>query len=239
MDITNLISLCTSYISSLDIDMVTLIPAMLIAGLTGGILHCSYMCSPFLMMQISYKLSKDSSENISELTRLKHSLLIPYHLGRMTTYSILGALTAFLTGYISGWWENISAILLMLAGVFMLAYSSNIIIKYPAIKIFSNIVKPRGKTILSGYLTGIMLGFLPCGMLYSAILTASSTGNPYYGALLMIFFSLGTIPGLFISAFSGHYIIGKIRNRYNFIPKIIIFITGLWLCYLSFKIFTT
>lgn len=43
---------------------------------------------------------------------------------------------------------------------------------------------------------GLLWGFLPCGMVYSALVLALLTGSAWRGAVLMLVFGLGTLPNL-------------------------------------------
>ena len=43
---------------------------------------------------------------------------------------------------------------------------------------------------------GLLLGLLPCGLLYSALIAAVSRGGPLEGALALLVFGLGTAPAL-------------------------------------------
>jgi sulfite exporter TauE/SafE len=51
-------------------------------------------------------------------------------------------------------------------------------------------------TGLQGYRLGVVLGLLPCGFLYAALVAAAATGSALAGALAMASFALGTVPGL-------------------------------------------
>jgi len=52
---------------------------------------------------------------------------------------------------------------------------------------------PRG---LRGFALGLVLGFLPCGLLYGALAAASASGSALGGGLAMAAFALGTVPAL-------------------------------------------
>ena len=43
---------------------------------------------------------------------------------------------------------------------------------------------------------GVVWGWLPCGMVYAALLPALASGNPWHGALVMLAFGAGTLPNL-------------------------------------------
>jgi sulfite exporter TauE/SafE len=44
-------------------------------------------------------------------------------------------------------------------------------------------------------------GLLPCGLVYSFAIIATSTGSPFYGAIVMLIFGVSTIPALFSLGF--------------------------------------
>jgi hypothetical protein len=48
------------------------------------------------------------------------------------------------------------------------------------------------------FLVGLMLGFLPCGLSYGAFAAALGTGSAAAGALLVLAFAVGTVPGLLL-----------------------------------------
>ena len=55
-----------------------------------------------------------------------------------------------------------------------------------------------------GYLLGVSLGFLPCGLLYGGLAAAAASGQPLAGALAMLAFTAGTIPALIAVGIAGH-----------------------------------
>lgn len=46
---------------------------------------------------------------------------------------------------------------------------------------------------------GLLWGWLPCGLVYSALTTALASGSAVKGALLMLAFGLGTLPNLLLA----------------------------------------
>ena len=59
-------------------------------GFAGGFSHCITMCSPFVFIQIESNVSKIKIGDYDQVTKIKNLALIYYHLGRITTYSLLG-----------------------------------------------------------------------------------------------------------------------------------------------------
>jgi sulfite exporter TauE/SafE len=63
-----------------------------------------------------------------------------------------------------------------------------------------------------GLLLGALLGFLPCGLLYAALVAAASTHAPIQGAAAMLAFGLGTVPALVAVGLAGQ-VFARARRR--------------------------
>lgn len=51
------------------------------------------------------------------------------------------------------------------------------------------------------YFRGVLLGFMPCGLLYAALMMAATLADPISGMIAMWIFALGTVPALLIASF--------------------------------------
>lgn len=174
-------------------------------------LHCVQMCGPIVL---SYSLA------LQDRSGLK---LLPAHLaynaGRIITYTVLGAIAGLagqslgLAGQLAGI-ENLAAIiagiLMLLAGLFMLdLIPFERLRRIDLLRITSGFLKPLGNRISSPsphskFILGLMLGFLPCGLIYAALIKAMATGTAFAGAITMTSFGLGTSGALLmIGLFSG------------------------------------
>lgn len=58
---------------------------------------------------------------------------------------------------------------------------------------------------LGQFLRGVMLGFLPCGLVYGALLAATAVASPALGAAMMLAFGAGTVPLLAVIGLAGTY----------------------------------
>ena len=199
--------------------------ALFVAGLVGGFSHCAGMCGPFVLAQSTTnsarKETADSSTRPGALfSRLGGAALLPYHLGRATTYAALGAAAASLTGALMMVPELrwLAIAFLGIAGVAFLSHALGglptalkrhlpgrhlgarwaALVSRLARPLFAS---PRG---WRGYFLGLSLGFIPCGLLYAALAAAAASSSPLNGAVAMAAFALGTAPGLFLVAFAGH-----------------------------------
>lgn len=83
--------------------------------------------------------------------------------------------------------------------------------------------KPGGS-----FMTGILNGVLPCGMVYMALATALNTGSAVNGARFMILFGLGTLPLLLATAIAGNFIKSKIPFRLSAWLPFLFLIMGSW-----------
>src|SRR5690554_7460231 len=71
----------------------------------------------------------------------------------------------------------------------------------PVTKRFIGSVKPHHQFSL-----GMLWGFLPCGLIYSALAWVAAEGNPTMGAATMFAFGLGTLPALTAGTLLGNVI---------------------------------
>ena len=216
-------------------------------GLFGGFSHCIGMCSPFVLTQVTNRLEKTSIENFSNFKRLKNFALIPYHLGRITTYSLIGIFCSLITKNIRDFpqFKIIAACFLMIASITFLELlfeksffktikttiknklpikSKNLKIRLITPKFLSLIFSKLFKNpeSLNGFFLGMILGFIPCGLLYSALLLATTVYSPFFAGIGMFAFGIATFPALFFTASGGYFFLKKFKKELKIISKIIL-----------------
>lgn len=155
--------------------------------------------------------------------------ILAYNLGRITTYTLVGAFMGLIGSFVdaAGKIVGIQGIANILGGLFILLWVFN---KYalPFTKWtplqFSVIQKSleefkKKKGVIPVFVSGLLLGFLPCGLTYTMHMKAATTGTAWNGALTLAFFGLGTLPALlFIGMFS--HLLGKVlRKKVEFVAK--------------------
>ncbi|CAN5834802.1 sulfite exporter TauE/SafE family protein [soil metagenome] len=194
-------ALCRQGVTGLAILPASLPLTLFVAGLAGSLVHCVGMCGPFVLGQVSTDAGRTTG-GYGEWQRLGGASLAPYHLGRLTTYTALGsvagavtALFAASTGF--GW---LSAVLLALAALLMILQAFGLALgtASPWSGLVTGLVGPLAlsQQPAGRYALGLVLGFLPCGLLYGALAAAAGTGSASEGAISMAAFGLGTIPAL-------------------------------------------
>jgi hypothetical protein len=195
-----------------------LLGALFLAGLIGGATHCAGMCGPFVLGQAAVRLGAVPARHMSEFHRLTGAALMPYHLGRMTTYAVLGAMSAIVVSQISaidgfGWLAGVlllvAALVLAASGISRLGVVSARVAgrahRFQLTAVIQLLARPfaAAPTGLRGYALGALLGFIPCGLIYAALAAAAATGNAGLGALAMAAFALGTVPALVVVGWLG------------------------------------
>lgn len=179
-------------------------------GLFGGV-HCVGMCGG-IVGALSFGLPEQTRGRFSTLL----PYLINYNLGRLLSYTLAGALV----GGIGALAANMVALhqaqmlLQVLAGVFMVAMGLYLGGWWYGMsrleRLGGNVwrlIEPFGRRLLpvkhpgQALVMGIVWGWLPCGLVYSALIWAISAGSAQQGALLLLSFGLGTLPNLLLMGF--------------------------------------
>lgn len=169
----------------------SLLTVFFMAGLTGGFTHCLTMCGPMVVSGATSCTSACMGSGCSKRAQIGNVTQLSYHLGRAATYGALGFLAALFSHQIQTWaiWPWLSAFMLALAGatfiVSSLPHCRHTLLKASA---------------YSTFIRGALLGFLPCGLLYAAVMMAATTANPLVGMAAMWVFVLGTIPALLVAS---------------------------------------
>ncbi len=170
-------------------------------GLVGG-LHCLGMCGPIVL---AYSLPLSAG-------RLRAHA--GYHAGRILTYMALGAAAGAAGGWI-GALSKVAVAARLAAGAVMIA--TGVLLAFP-LKNRPKLIQIRaGKMVHGNKLAlGLALGFLPCGLIYAALLKAVDAASAASGALTMLAFGLGTAVPLLgmgaVSAVAGPRL-GRWSNR--------------------------
>lgn len=201
--------------------------ALFLGGLSGGFTHCAGMCGPFVAAQVAAGHAPGDDARMTEWVRLKGALLVPYHLGRFTTYVALGALSGFAAAALrdTAIFRYLAAALLALAAAAFLVQAlgrgAAFLPGLPGAGIgakFSAALSALAAPLMSGahrpsarYALGVVLGFLPCGLLYGALAAAAATGGAAGGALVMASFTLGTVPALVGVGMIGDFLLRRAR----------------------------
>ena len=172
-----------------------------------GSLHCVGMCGPIAMALPVH--GKGLGFRILGIYL--------YNSGRILTYGALGAILGALgMGMkLAGYQQVLSITLgiLLLLGLFLpkiLSLNNSVLLTFN-MKLkgwFASWMKQKSPQAL--FITGLLNGLLPCGLIYVALAGATSSGESIKGALFMAVFGLGTLPAMFSVSF-----ISSISKRFR------------------------
>ena len=198
-----------------------LIAMLFLAGFSGSLGHCAAMCGPFVLGQVAGRLETLPVHAMSEWQRLCCSLLASYHCGRATTYGVLGALAGWFSGQFGALtgvrWLSVTLLALAATGFLAMAgiklggkraaegwLSGGAVAGSALARLTRPLWRDGGPVGWRGYALGLSLGFLPCGLLYSALAAAAATRDPLAGAMGLLAFAAGTVPALVAVGLVGH-----------------------------------
>ncbi|MFT5847197.1 sulfite exporter TauE/SafE family protein [Psychroserpens sp.] len=198
----------------------------LIFGLLGSF-HCVGMCGP-----IAFMLPVDRSNSTRKVFQI-----FSYHFGRLLAYSIIGLIFGLVGKrlYIFGIQQQLSIIIgvLMIVVVLTPVKTFN---KYnfskPLYRLISAVKTKLGKALkkktADTFLTiGFLNGFLPCGLVYMAVLASLVMQNALYGGFYMMLFGLGTIPLMTTAIYLGKFLNSTIKQRIQKAIPVFVVIIGL------------
>ncbi len=180
--------------------MLSVYPSLFLVGLLGGV-HCVGMCGGIVG---ALSLGGPS----------RWPLHLAYNGGRIVSYALAGALAGGLGSAglaLEGQWPvrlalYVFANLMLVALGLYLAGATGLLAPVERLGgVLWRRLQPLTRRFLparnigQAFPLGLLWGWLPCGLVYSALVTALGTGSSGEGALAMLAFGLGTLPNLLLA----------------------------------------
>ena len=207
----------------------------------GSFGHCIGMCGGIVVAYSTIKIDPKSSKVSQSVAHLLYSS------GRVLTYTVLGAMFGALGGVVL-FSNNANGGLLIFAGVVMILAGLSLMGKikfltliehsFSSSSIYKNAFKSvlNSKSNLSFFLLGMLNGLLPCGFVYFFAITAASTADPFYGALVMFIFGISTIPAMFgVGFLSSLASATSFRNMMMSLSSIAVILYGAYTIYNGYE----
>lgn len=208
--------------------------ALFLAAFSMGLFgspHCLGMCGGIVT---AFGLSM---QHVSESK--KNGLILTYHVGRLISYSLLGLIASFVGVTIFQSIMSNSAprivlgAVLVLIGLAMLGLPLFNQLEKFGMRFWQSLAPLRKKVFPidsfgKALFAGLLWGFLPCGLVYGALMMAIAGNNIATGAALMFVFGLGTMPMLIATQKTVGMLQSSIKNfRLRQINGVIMMLSGL------------
>lgn len=210
--------------------MVALFLAAFMMGLLGSP-HCLGMCGG-IVSAFSLSMQQASASK-------KALMVLLYHLGRLLSYMLLGLLVGFIGAQVFQHVMSnqapryVMGFALVLIGAAMLGLPWLNWLERLGLSLWQR-MQPLRKRVLpmnsapKALGAGLLWGFLPCGLVYGALLLAVSANSPVNAAVIMLGFGLGTMPMLLMTAGATEVLQGKIKRfKLRSINGVILILSGL------------
>ncbi|BFU76951.1 sulfite exporter TauE/SafE family protein [Arcobacter sp. 15-2] len=211
----------------------------------GSFGHCVGMCGGIVIAYSSTKVQQGWSKTQQSFSHLLYSL------GRIVTYSILGAIFGAIGG-VATFSNTANGVLWLVAGVAMLLTGLSLLGKIKFLTLIEHSFSKSAwyqknfrsligsQTLVSFFLLGMLNGLLPCGFVYFFAITAASTADPLYGAIVMMIFGISTVPALFsLGFFVGLFKQSTLRNTMMKLAAISVILYGSYTIYNGYNYIVT
>lgn len=188
------------------IDSLPLLLAAFAAGLLGSA-HCLGMCAG-----ISGLFAVGAS--VASL-RSQLPLALAYNAGRVASYAMFGLVVAAFGGAMVEAMPRLAMPVRLISGAMIIVVGLQVAFGWrllAAVERGGAVLWQRLAPIAKGLIParsigkaaalGLVWGWLPCGLVYSALLIAATTASPLNGAAVMVAFGAGTMPAMVLSGLS-------------------------------------
>jgi len=171
-------------------------------GLLGGV-HCLGMCGSIVGI-LTGQLPKEGK---------RWQFHLAYNGGRIASYTLAGALVGALgqIGLLLRDEVPVQLLLFALSSLMLVSLGLYVAGFWNVVRHIEQIgtglwqkIQPLTRRLfpvsspIEALLLGALWGWLPCGLVYSVLITALASGHAGRGALIMLFFGIGTLPNLLI-----------------------------------------
>ena len=187
------------------LDISALFTAFFVGLLGSG--HCFGMCGGIAAGLGSISVHTEGAEG----TKPRAISALLFNFGRILSYAALGFISAWILSRVGKvlnvpQWSMIlrllTALMIFLIGLqFLFNWQTLAGIERAGAKVWKYILPlaVRASSLPGGtgrLLLGLCWGLLPCGLVYSVLLTASAANSSVSGALVMLVFGVGTLPSM-------------------------------------------
>jgi sulfite exporter TauE/SafE len=197
-------------------------PAILLSAFLLGFLgsaHCLGMCGG---LSSALGLNTQQSSTTSNFP----TLLLAYNIGRIFSYCIAGLIVGAAGFWLSQQLATFTLLrylaggMLILMGLYIAQWFNGIAFTEKLGSKLWPFIQPLGKrfmpvkSIRDAICIGMVWGWLPCGLVYSALIWASLEASVSGAMLIMLFFGIGTLPAMLATGYFAQELGKFIKQRW-------------------------
>ena len=187
-------------------DASLLLTALLI-GLLGST-HCIGMCGG-IVSALTLGIRPGVGQPIS-----KFPYMLAYNAGRISSYTLAGVIAGLLGQTLLDTVDEtlalnltrwVTGLFLVALGLYLGGFTAALAPLENAGKLIWQYIQPVTRKLLPlsspyrAFTSGVLWGWLPCGLVYSALVWAVGSADPLRGGTLMLVFGLATLPAMLLT----------------------------------------
>ncbi|MCF7970463.1 MAG: sulfite exporter TauE/SafE family protein [Methylococcaceae bacterium] len=199
-------------------------------------LHCVSMCGS-IIGTLSFSLKPEVRSNKTKMA----TFIFSYNLGRIFSYMLAGLAIGLIESIVTmplgeahghQALKLISALIITGAGFYIAGWFPSFAYIEKTGSRFWKTIEPYGRklipvaTLKQAFLFGMVWGWIPCGLVYTALALAATSGDIVTSGLAMLAFGLGTLPAVIGTGLVSSFIsrISSLRTTKQIIGMLLVLV---------------
>ncbi len=214
----------------MSFDVTSILPAFLLGLFSSA--HCLGMCGG-IMGALTMAIPADAKSK-------RWLILMAYNLARISSYALIGLLLGGFAQELMAWGGKVilrwlAGLLLIAMGLYLANWWRGLVYLEHAGRYLWAYLQPLSKklmpvnTVSKAFALGIVWGWLPCGLVYSALVFAMAQGHAMNAAVVMLAFGVGTLPAVLLSGLFAQTLNSWLQlKQLRWLFAVMIILFGIW-----------
>jgi sulfite exporter TauE/SafE len=173
------------------------------------------------------------------------AVTLAYHMGRISSYTLLGGLLGLATGSIdiAAWTiglRYLAGFMLIAMGLYVADWWRGLaLLERAGARLWQPVQRLSSRWLPvrhwpQGFALGLCWGLIPCGLIYSSLAWAATAQDAATSALMMFLFGLGTLPAMLATSLGADRLQAFLRRRgLKLVIALLLIASGAWTLYLT------